>query len=388
MAKKETAKKEAFKVPDDQDGLINIINKLHGAGSIMIGSKTVVNVESFSTGVPSIDVALGCGGIPIGRIIEIYGPESSGKTTTCLQFIAACQKHWFADKERNGVAAFIDAEHAIDAEWARKIGVDVDSLLLSQPNSGDEAFSIIETIVRSRLVDLVVVDSVAALTPEAELRGEITDANVGAQARLMSKGMRKLTGHINKSKCTVIFINQIREKIGVMFGSNETTPGGRALKFHASIRCDVRRGSALKSGDDVLGFRTSIKMVKNKVAAPFVRAEYDICTNYKYRQMLGIDCIGSLVDVACQYDVISRSGTWYSYNDIKLGNGLVSVYNNLRDNKQIFDEIRDKTYDRAFSNKLQIPESSEESEGFDESDESDESEDSFDDLSNTLLDND
>lgn len=340
--------------------MIDLIEKAHGSGSIMLGRGTIVDVAVFSTGVPSIDVALGCGGLPEGRIMEVYGPESSGKTTTCLQFIAACQHHRFEEKDREGVAAFIDAEHALDPVWAEKIGVDMDQLLLSQPGSGEEAFSIIEIMVKSRLVDLIIVDSVAALVPQVELEGELKDANIGAHARLMSKALRKLKGEIHNSKTTVIFINQIREKVGVMFGSPEVTPGGRALKFYASIRGDVRRGASLKDGDDVLGFRTTMKMVKNKVAAPFQRAEFDICVGRPERPIYGVDIVASLIDVAEEQKVLTKKGSYYRFGDTVLGNGLAAASTFLRENPQLVDEIRDKTYGKAIDAKIRVDENEDE----------------------------
>jgi recombination protein RecA len=317
----------------------------------MVGRGAIVNVSAFSTGIASIDVALGCGGLPQGRIMEIYGPESGGKTTTCLQFIAACQKHKFENKDREGVAAFIDAEHALDPIWAEKLGVDMDQLLLSQPSSGEEAFSIIELMVKSKLVDLIVVDSVAALVPQVELDGELKDANIGAHARLMSKALRKLKGTINQSQTTVVFINQIREKVGVMFGSPEVTPGGRALKFYASIRGEVRRKAALKDGDTTVGFRTGIKMVKNKVAAPFMQAEFDICVGQSERPVFGIDEVASLIDIAEENEVVTRNGksSWYVFGDVKLGNGLAKASAFLRENPEVLAKIRDKTYSEAFN---------------------------------------
>lgn len=340
--------KKTVTIAKDEKDLINIIEKTYGSGSIMLGEGTIVKVDAFTTAVPSIDLAMGCGGLPQGRIIEIYGPESGGKTTTCLQFIAACQNHYFKSKERNGRAAFIDAEHAFDPEWARKIGVNVDKLLFSQPNSGEEAFDIMEVMIKSKLVDLIIVDSVAALTPQVELDGELSDANVGAHARMMSKALRKLKGEINNSKTTVIFINQIREKVGVMFGSPETTPGGRALKFYATIRGEVRRGQTIKDDDDVVGFRTSIKMVKNKVAAPFKRAEFDICVGHPTRPIYGIDSISSLVEVAKQFKVITTTGSWHIFNDNKLGNGSNATLAFLRENQNILSEVQQQTYDVAF----------------------------------------
>lgn len=340
--------KKTTPVAKDEKDLINIIEKTYGSGSIMLGEGTIVKVDAFTTAVPSIDLALGCGGLPQGRIIEIYGPESGGKTTTCLQFIAACQQYYFKSKERQGRAAFIDAEHAFDPEWAKKIGVNVDKLLFSQPNSGEEAFDIMEMMIQSKLVDLIIVDSVAALTPQVELDGELSDANVGAHARMMSKALRKLKGQINNSKTTVVFINQIREKVGVMFGSPETTPGGRALKFYATIRGEVRRGQTLKDGDDVIGFRTSIKMVKNKVAAPFKRAEFDICVGHPSRPYYGIDALSSLLEVAKQFKIVTLTGSWHVYNDNKIGNGANATISYLRDNPSVLSELQQQTYDVAF----------------------------------------
>lgn len=341
-------KKDEKPVATSQDQLIEMIEKEHGAGAVMRGRGKLVKVDVFPTGVPTIDLALGCGGLPQGRIMEIYGPESGGKTTTCLQFIAACQRHHFEQKEREGVCAFIDAEHALDPVWAEKIGVDMEQLLLSQPGSGEEAFSIIELMVKSGLVDLIVVDSVAAMVPNVELQSELQDANVGAHARLMSKALRVLKGQINNSKTTVIFINQVREKVGIMFGSPEITPGGRALKFYASVRGEVRRGSAIKDGDEVLGFRTSIKIVKNKVAPPFMRGEFDICVGKPQRPVFGVDVIASLLDAANSYDVVKRRGNHYSYNGETLGNGMARAASFLRDNPNIADEIKKETYDKAF----------------------------------------
>lgn len=340
----------------------------------MKGRGKMIKVDTFPTGVASIDLALGCGGLPQGRIMEVYGPESGGKTTTCLQFIAACQHHTFEQKEREGVCAFIDAEHALDPVWAERIGVDMEQLLLSQPNSGEEAFDIIEMMLKSKLVDLIVIDSVAALVPKAELQGEFTDSHIGAHARMMSQALRKLKGVINNSKTTVIFINQIREKVGIIFGSPETTPGGRALKFYASIRGEVKRGNAIKDGDDVIGFRTSMKMVKNKVAPPFMRGEFDICVGKQPRPVYGIDTIASLIDTANDSKVVSRNGSHYAYNDVRLGNGLARAVAFLRDNPDMEAEIREQTYAKAF--------------GFLEQCEVIESEKESDDLDNNILDDD
>lgn len=339
MAKEKKAKPVASSTKD----LMAIINKQHGEGSVMRGRGSIINVETFSTGVASIDKALGRG-IPMGRIIEIYGPESHGKTTTTLEIVAACQAHYFEKKQRNGVAAFIDAEHALDPDWAANIGVNIEELLLSQPNSGEEAFDIMETMARSGLVDLIIVDSVAALVPKSELEGEIGDHHVGAQARLMSKGLRKIKGIVNNSKTTVIFINQIREKVGVMFGSPETTPGGRALKFYASIRGEVRKIGALKDGDDVVGVRTKIKIIKNKVAPPFVTAEFDICVGNSKRPVYGIDKVSCLLDEAVELKVVGKKGSWYDYKGEKFGNGANQAVKQLMENEDLKDKIQKDLY--------------------------------------------
>lgn len=346
MAKKDKDKKK--ETAKNQEQLIQLIDREFGTGTIMKGRGKIVDVPIFSTGIAAIDVALGIGGLPQGRIIEVYGPESHGKTTICLQFIAACQKHSFEEKEREGVCAFIDAEHALDPSWAEKIGVDMEQLLLSQPGSGEEAFTIVEMMVKSKLIDLIVVDSVAALVPQVELTGELTDANIGAHARLMSKALRKLKGDINTSKTTVIFINQIREKIGVMFGSPEVTPGGRALKFYASIRADIRRGNAIKDGDDTIGFKTKIKVVKNKVAPPFMVGEFDICVGKGSRPIHGVDAAASLVDVANDFKVVTRSGNHFSFNGTVLGNGMARASAFVRENPDVAAKIHEQTYDRAF----------------------------------------
>lgn len=344
-------KKERESVMSRKADLISLIEREHGAGSVMLGRNTIVNVEAFSTNVPSIDIALGCGGLPRGRIIEIYGPESSGKTTTCLHLIAACQKHLFTTLSGDkvpGTAAFVDAEHAFDPMWAQKIGVNIDELIFSQPNSGEEALAITEKMIRSTLVNLVIVDSVAALVPQAELDGELSDANVGAHARLMSKALRKLKGYINNTKTTVVFVNQIREKVGVMFGNPETTTGGRALKFYASIRAEVRRGSAIKDDDEVVGFQTNVKIVKNKVAPPFTTATFDICVGHPSRPVHGIDTISSLIDAAFDAKVLTKSSSWYVYENKKLGNGSAAAAATLRNDAELTKEILDKTYNAAF----------------------------------------
>lgn len=342
--------KKVKPVASDTKSLMAIINKQYGEGSVMKGRGSILNVETFPTGVASIDRALGKG-VPTGRIIEIYGPESHGKTTTTLEIVAACQAHSF--NKRKGVAAFIDAEHALDPEWAANIGVNMDELLLSQPDSGEEAFDIIETMARSGLVDLIIVDSVAALVPKAELDGEIGDHHVGAQARLMSKGLRKIKGLCNNTKTTVIFINQIREKVGVMFGSPEVTPGGRALKFYASIRGEVRKIGALKDGDDVVGVRTKIKVIKNKVAPPFVTAEFDICVGNAKRPVYGIDKISSLLDEAVDKKIVSKSGSWYSFKGDKFGNGANKAVQSLLANNELMSAIKKDLYEEI-SKKFEI----------------------------------
>jgi recombination protein RecA len=305
------------------------IEKQFGKGSIMkLGEAHKVQVECYPTGSVSLDLALG-GGIPKGRIIEIYGPESSGKTTLTLHAIAEVQK-------QGGTAAFIDAEHALDPAYAKRIGVDTENLLLSQPDNGEQALEIAETLVRSNAVDLVVVDSVAALVPRAEIEGDMGDSHMGLQARLMSQALRKLTGVINKSKTTVIFINQIRMKIGVMFGNPETTTGGNALKFYASVRMDIRRTSQIKQGEEIIGNRTKVKVVKNKIAPPFRIAEFDIMYNQ------GISKSGDVLDLAAERGIVEKSGAWYAYNDQKIGQGREATKKYLEDNPKILDEIAKK----------------------------------------------
>ncbi len=341
------------------------IEKEFGSGAIMRGRGSIVKVDAFSTGVASIDMALGCCGIPLGRIIEVYGAESSGKTTTCLQFIAACQKHRFETKSRTGVAAFVDAEHAIDPVWAGRVGVDMNELLVSQPDSGEEALTIVERLVDSSLIDLVVVDSVAALIPKAVLDGEVGDSTMAALAQLMSKAMGRIKGKCNRTKTTVIFINQIREKVGIVFGNPEITPGGRALKFYASIRAEVKKGSAIKHGDVVVGFRPTIKIVKNKVAPPFMTGEFDICVGTKERPVYGIDTVASMFDVAVICGIISRNGSFFNYNDHRLGNGVVNAINTVRSNVGLLEEIKNKTYERITQHDGSI--SSDSNGSFDES---------------------
>ncbi|PRX72538.1 RecA protein [Cohnella sp. SGD-V74] len=309
------------------DMALRQIEKQFGKGSVMkLGESAQRTVETVSSGVLALDIALGIGGYPRGRIIEVYGPESSGKTTVSLHAIAEVQRS-------GGTAAFIDAEHALDPTYARNLGVNIDELLLSQPDTGEQALEIAEALVRSGAVDIIVVDSVAALVPKAEIEGDMGDSFVGLQARLMSQAMRKLSGAISKSKCLAIFINQLREKVGVMFGNPEVTPGGRALKFYASVRLDVRRVEAIKQGNDVVGNRTKIKVVKNKVAPPFKQAEVDIM----YGE--GISKVGSIVDIGTEQDIIQKSGAWFSYNSERLGQGRENAKQYLKDNTEISDKI-------------------------------------------------
>ena len=319
----ESGKKQAL------DLAIAQISKQFGDGSIMkLGENHKVDVELLPSGCLSLDIALG-GGYPKGRIIEIYGPESSGKTTLTLHAIAEIQK-------QGGTAAFIDAEHALDPAYAKKLGVDTENLLVAQPDNGEQALEITETLVRSNAVDLIVVDSVAALVPQAEIDGDMGDAHMGLQARLMSQALRKLTGIINKSKATVIFINQIRMKIGVMFGNPETTTGGNALKFYASVRADIRRTAQIKSGDDVIGNRTKVKIVKNKIAAPFRIAEFDIMYNE------GISKTGDILDLAVEHEILGKSGAFYKYNDQNIGQGRENAKRYLLENPEVMAEIEKK----------------------------------------------
>ncbi|MGN0506045.1 MAG: recombinase RecA [Lachnospiraceae bacterium] len=307
------------------------IEKQYGKGSVMkLGDSAAhMNVEAIPTGSLSLDIALGVGGIPKGRIVEIYGPESSGKTTVALHMVAEVQK-------RGGIAGFIDAEHALDPVYAKNIGVDIDNLYISQPDNGEQALEITETMVRSGAIDIVIVDSVAALVPKAEIEGDMGDSHVGLQARLMSQALRKLTAAISRSNCVVIFINQLREKVGVMFGNPETTTGGRALKFYASVRLDVRRVEALKAGGEVIGNRTRIKVVKNKVAPPFKEAEFDIMFGK------GISREGDILDLAANENVIVKSGAWFAYNDAKIGQGRENAKLYLKENPQIMEEVEKK----------------------------------------------
>jgi recombination protein RecA len=322
-------------VRDDRSKALNMaiaqIERAHGKGSIMRmgadGAKTVVDV--IPTGAMNLDAAIGIGGIPRGRITEIYGPESSGKTTLCLHVIANAQR-------TGGVAAFIDAEHALDIEYARKLGVDVENLLVSQPDTGEQALEIAELLIRSSAVDVVVIDSVAALVPRAEIEGEMGDSHVGLQARLMSQALRKLTGAVSRSHTSVIFTNQIREKIGVMFGSPETTTGGRALKFYASVRLDIRRIGAIKEGQDLTGNRTRVKVVKNKMAPPFKQAEFDVMYNE------GISHTGLLVDLGVENEIVQKAGAWFSYGDVRLGQGRENSKAFLRESPDLAKEIEQK----------------------------------------------
>ena len=306
------------------------IEKQFGKGSVMkLGEDSTLSIDSISTGCLDLDIALGIGGVPKGRIVEIYGPESSGKTTVALHIAAEAQK-------AGGAVAFIDAEHALDPSYARKIGVDTENLIVSQPDTGEQGLEIAEALVRSGAIDVLVVDSVAALVPRAEIEGEMGDSHVGLQARLMSQALRKLAGTISKTNCVAIFINQLREKVGIMFGNPETTTGGRALKFYSSVRLDVRKIDTIKQGDKVLGSRTRVKVVKNKVAPPFKQAEFDIM----YGE--GISKVGDLLDIASDIDIVKKSGAWYSYNDTKLGQGRENVKKFLQDNPDLIKEIDEK----------------------------------------------
>jgi len=312
---------------------LNKIDKEYGKGAIMkLDSSAVIDVPSISTGSIGLDHALGIGGVPRGRVIEVFGPESSGKTTLALHIIAEAQK-------LDGIAAFIDAEHAFDSYYAKKLGVDIDNLLVSQPDHGEQALEITDHLIRSGAVDIVVVDSVAALTPRAEIEGEMGDSKMGLQARLMSQALRKLTSNIGKTKTCVIFINQLREKIGVMFGNPETTTGGNALKFYASVRLDVRRIGQIKENEDVTGNKTRVKVVKNKVAPPFKKAEFDIM----YGE--GISKIGEIIDLGAEFEIIKKSGSWYSYGETKLGQGRDAVKKLLTDNIELQEELELKIRD-------------------------------------------
>jgi recombination protein RecA len=303
------------------------LDKTYGKGSVMrLGDEAVVPVQVIPTGSLTLDLALGVGGLPKGRVVEIYGPESSGKTTLAIHAIAEVQK-------QGGIAAIVDAEHAFDQFYAKKLGVDIDNLLISQPDNGEQALEIADNLIRSGAVDLLVIDSVAALTPKAEIEGEMGDSQMGLQARLMSKALRKLTGSISKANCCCIFINQLREKIGVMFGNPETTTGGNALKFYASVRIDIRRANQIKDGEEVIGNRTRVKVVKNKVAPPFSRAEFDIMYG------LGISKVGEILDLGVEMNIINKSGSWFSYGETRLGQGRDAVKGIIKDNPELMEEL-------------------------------------------------
>ena len=339
MAKKEEAKRVlgTDATPEEKKkalaAAMGAIEKNFGKGSIMrMGDETIENVEVIPTGSLSLDAALGVGGYPKGRIIEIYGPESSGKTTLAIHAIAEAQK-------QGGTAAFIDAEHAFDRFYAENLGVNVSELLMSQPDNGEQALEIADQLIRSSAIDIIVIDSVAALTPKAEIEGDMGDNKVGLQARLMSQALRKITASVAKTKTTCIFINQLREKIGVMFGNPETTTGGNALKFYASVRLDVRKSSAIKDGDEVLGNLTKVKVVKNKVAPPFRRAEFDIMFGE------GISRVGELIDLGVKFEILQKSGSWFSYDGTRIGQGRDAVKQLLKDNQELADEIAAKISD-------------------------------------------
>ncbi len=350
------AKADAQKEKDLKTALKQI-ERAHGKGAIMrMGvDGPRAEVAAISTGAMNLDAAIGIGGVPRGRITEIYGPESSGKTTICLQVIANAQKE-------GGIAAFIDAEHALDVAYARKLGVDVDNLLVSQPDTGEQALEIAEVLIRSNAIDIVVIDSVAALVPRAEIEGEMGDSHVGLQARLMSQALRKIAGAVNRSRTGIMFTNQIREKIGVMFGSPETTSGGRALKFYASLRMDIRRIGAIKDGQDVIGNRTRVKVVKNKVAPPFRQAEFDIVYNE------GVSHLALLVDLGDEYEIIDKAGSWYSYGELRLGQGKENAKQFLEENPDVVEEIEARL--KVAMGLTEAPEE-EETEGDEDGDEAD-----------------
>jgi len=325
MSSEKEAKLKALKLTLDK------MDKTYGKGAVMkMGDSVVADVEVIPSGSLGLDIALGVGGYPRGRVVEIYGPESSGKTTLTLHAIAAAQKN-------GGIAAFIDAEHAFDRFYAEKLGIDIDNLIISQPDNGEQALEITDNLIRSGAIDIVIIDSVAALTPKSEIEGEMGDSKMGLHARLMSQALRKLTGSISKTNCTVIFINQLREKIGVMFGNPETTTGGNALKFYASVRLDIRRSTQIKDSDgNVQGNKTRVKVVKNKVAPPFRTAEFDIM----YGE--GISKVGEIVDLGVEYEIVKKSGSWFSYGDTKLGQGRDAVKALLNDNPELFEELETK----------------------------------------------
>ena len=324
MSADKDAKLKALKLTMDR------MDKAYGKGTVMkMGDAPVIEVESIPTGSLTLDIALGVGGYPMGRVVEIYGPESSGKTTLTLHAIAECQR-------KGGIAAFIDAEHAFDRTYAESLGVNTDDLIVSQPDNGEQALEIADNLVRSGAIDILIIDSVAALTPKAEIEGEMGDARVGLHARLMSQALRKLTGTISKTICCVIFINQLREKIGVMFGNPETTTGGNALKFYSSVRLDIRRSTQIKDGDRVMGNRTRVKVVKNKVAPPFRLAEFDIMYG------LGISKAGELIDLGVEHDILTKSGSWFSYGETRLGQGRDTVKQLFIDNPELAEEVEGK----------------------------------------------
>ena len=324
MSSEKEAKLKALQLTLDK------LDKTYGKGTVMkMGDKAIEEVEVISSGSLGVDLALGVGGYPKGRIIEIYGPESSGKTTLTLHAIAEAQK-------AGGIAAFIDAEHAFDRNYAEKLGVDIENLIISQPDNGEQALEIAENLIRSGAIDIVVIDSVAALTPKSEIEGEMGDSKMGLHARLMSQALRKLTGTISKTHCTVFFINQLREKIGVMFGNPETTTGGNALKFYASVRLDIRRSTQIKDGENVIGNRTKVKVVKNKVAPPFKTAEFDIM----YGE--GVSKTGEILDLAVEFEIVKKAGSWFSYGDTKLGQGRDAVKTLIKDNPELADELEAK----------------------------------------------
>ena len=337
MSSENPEKKKALEMAMSQ------IEKQFGKGSIMkLGEFTAMNIEAIPTGALSLDIALGIGGVPRGRIIEIYGPESSGKTTLALHIISEAQK-------MNGEVAFIDAEHALDPVYAKNLGVDIDSLIVSQPDTGEQALEIAEALIRSGALDVIVVDSVAALVPKAEIDGDMGDSHIGLQARLMSQALRKLAGAVNKSKTVIIFINQLREKVGVMFGNPETTPGGRALKFYASVRLDIRKIETIKQDGEVIGNRARVKIVKNKVAPPFREAEFDIIYGK------GISKEGNILDMAVSLEIKKKSGSWFSYNGNRLGQGRENVKQYLRENPEMMQEVETKireNFEQAFENSL------------------------------------
>ncbi|MFC3334763.1 recombinase RecA [Flavobacterium palustre] len=324
MSTEKEAKLKALQLTLDK------LDKTYGKGTVMkMGDKAIEEVEVISSGSLGVDLALGVGGYPKGRIIEIYGPESSGKTTLTLHAIAEAQK-------AGGIAAFIDAEHAFDRNYAEKLNVDIENLIISQPDNGEQALEIAENLIRSGAIDIVVIDSVAALTPKSEIEGEMGDSKMGLHARLMSQALRKLTGTISKTNCTVFFINQLREKIGVMFGNPETTTGGNALKFYASVRLDIRRSSQIKDGENVIGNRTKVKIVKNKVAPPFKVAEFDIM----YGE--GVSKTGEILDLAVEFEIVKKSGSWFSYGETKLGQGRDAVKTLIKDNPELAEELEEK----------------------------------------------